>query len=81
MKLKFLPFLLLIVFFSIKKIVPTISIEIEIAILVLIMIISSVVVYKLYKKGEIKKTNFIVLIVFIIITIISTFLLFNQIEN
>lgn len=78
MKLKFVPFLLLIIFYSIKRLFPAISFEIEIAILIIFLIASSIIVYFLYKKSEIKKVNIVILILFLLVTIISTFYFLNE---
>lgn len=80
MKLKLVPFLLLIIFYSIKRLFPAISFEIEIAILIIFLIASSIIVYFLYKKREIKKVNIVILILFsfLLVSIISTFYFLNE---
>jgi hypothetical protein len=80
-RIKFLPFLLLIIYFLLVGNNESISFEIKIILLSIILLISIVVVFYLKKRIQIENTKIYIFLFFIILSIAYTLYYLNKIEN
>lgn len=80
-RIKFLPFLLLIIYFLLVGNNENIAFEIKIILLSIILLISIVVVFYLKKRIQIENIKLYIFLFFIVLSIASTFFYLNKIES
>ena len=80
-RIKFLPFLLLIIYFLLVGNNENISFEIKIILLSIILLISIIVVLYLKKRIQIDNIKLYIFLFFIVLSIASTFYYLNKIES
>ena len=79
--IRFLPFLLLIIYFLLVGNNENISFEIKFIMLSIILLISIVVVIYLKKQSKIENIKVYIFLFFILLSIVSTIYYLNKIEN